>query len=408
MTSPSTPEPEPSTAPGRASAVALALGGVLVGALIGGLAVYGVMSRQDHAPPADARLSAAPPSDAAAPDARAPDAEPAAAPGAPDATAFDLGAPDLGAPDAFDLGAPDAARPSIRWPALPRRAAAVIPLRRVLPIDDGRWLYAARSEVTRAQWLRLAGQWPGLDRSDGDRPMVGLTAGQAAWFCNELSAREGLAPCYAPCDDPRRCATIPEHRRPCTGYRLPSRAEWQAIARRVDAEQARRRSLKLRPGAPVCAAVDGLDLCDLYGGVWEWTETARRFRGQPTAFRMGGSWDPGHRDAYREPIQHAMSNSQPFVGLRPVRADDDPRVTVGGLSYDPLTRQVARRDAREGYAVALEPGAAVLFERLVRNRGHLPAAEAGAAIRSGLGAALAGLGGRVGFEGAQVVLTPPE
>lgn len=370
--------------------------GFVVGAATGALVVWALLGRP---PPPAAEPTAQEPTDA-------PAAAPSAANGPVDASRPDA-APDA-MPDEPDAGPPDAAVEAgpvsnLDWPTLPRRAPAVVPLRRVLALDDGRWLYAARSEVTRGQWLRLAGQWPGLDRDGPDRPMVNLTAGHAAWFCNELSAREGLEPCYADCVEPRRCKTIPEARRPCTGYRLPTRPEWNAVAKQTDRAAAQTASRRLRLGAPVCAAVDGLDLCDLYGGVWEWTETARRLRGQPTAFRMGGSWDPAHRDVYHEAYQHEMDNPQPFVGLRPVRAVDEPRIAIGALTYDPL----ARRVSRGAQAVTLEADSALLFERLVRNEGHLPAAGASAAIRSGLGAALAGLGAKVGFEGSWVVLTPP-
>jgi formylglycine-generating enzyme required for sulfatase activity len=80
----------------------------------------------------------------------------------------------------------------------------------------------ARYPVTQALYRAVTGESPGTFRGDAN-PVETVSWQDAVLFCNALSRRAGLAPCYA-LGGPDAAVTFqPE----AGGYRLPTEAEWE-------------------------------------------------------------------------------------------------------------------------------------------------------------------------------------
>jgi sulfatase modifying factor 1 len=93
------------------------------------------------------------------------------------------------------------------------------------PVEITRDLLVRRTEVTQDEWRRVLGENPAR-HPGADRPVEQISFADAVRFLNALSVADGLPPCYE--DD--GAITWPEGPA-CLGWRLPTEAEWEYLAR---------------------------------------------------------------------------------------------------------------------------------------------------------------------------------
>jgi formylglycine-generating enzyme required for sulfatase activity len=138
---------------------------------------------------------------------------------------------------------------------------------------------------------------------DPDGPQIAVTWYEAAMFCNWLSERQGIPQSewvYSPrMEDIRHGMRLPPDYLRRTGYRLPTEAEWEYAARAgtstsryfsdsdsllgehawYSRNPPKRKSDPVDPNDPQRTSPVGrlkpnpLGLFDVYGNVWEWTQS---------------------------------------------------------------------------------------------------------------------------------------
>ena len=201
--------------------------------------------------------------------------------------------------------------------------------------------WMAESEVTQRQYRNLLGSSPSNFKGD-ELPVESVSWFEAVEYCNALSLKEMLTPCYQISGTTVGWA----ERVKCSGYRLPTEAEWEYAARSpattvyagsdsVDGVAWYSTNSGSTTHAVKTKTANGRGLYDLSGNVWEWvwdgyqgnyealpstdpigplTVAARVFR--------GGSWGntaTGARVAQR--YGYAPSNRDYYLGFRFVRSN---------------------------------------------------------------------------------------
>lgn len=118
--------------------------------------------------------------------------------------------------------------------------------RHVVRISRAMWVM--QTEVTQDDWFNLMGTYPSSAGScGGNCPVESISFAEAAYFANMKSVQEGYEPCYAfstdctgmpgycvgtlTCSNRFTCTEVESKGPSCTGYRIPTEAEWEHFAR---------------------------------------------------------------------------------------------------------------------------------------------------------------------------------
>ena len=202
------------------------------------------------------------------------------------------------------------------------------------PVTISRAFWLKSTEVTQDEWRSVMGNNPsGFSSCGGSCPVESVSWLEAVDYLNRSSRSEGLQECYPNGDGSGFLGLS------CTGYRLPTEAEWEYAARAgtttaywsgtSESDLARAGWYSANSGStthPVAQkAANAWGLYDVHGNVWEWVHdwygpygsgAATNPTGASTgSFRVnrGGSWSydaqycrsadrngntPGDRDYY--------------------------------------------------------------------------------------------------------------
>ena len=201
--------------------------------------------------------------------------------------------------------------------------------------------YMSKYEVTQKQRQEVMGNNPSHFKGD-DLPVESVSWYDAVEYCNKLSRKEGLAPCYSGSGENIHCDFS------ANGYRLPTESEWEYAAQGGNRSRGYEYSGSSSPdgvswyddnSGKKTHAVGGkqpneLGLYDRSGNVYEWcwdwygidyygsspaTDPSGPSRGSNRALR-GGSW---LKDAWRLRSAGragvAPSSKADSLGFRPLR-----------------------------------------------------------------------------------------
>ena len=211
-------------------------------------------------------------------------------------------------------------------------------------VSLSRDLWAMQTEVTEALYVAVTGQTSAHSQCGPECPVINVTWREALSFANNLSLIDGLTPCYDPSKGTISDPAAQGNPYACEGYRLPTEAEWEYLARGgtgdayagsdIIADVAWYADTSNATRHPACTkAPNAYGLCDMSGNVAEWTADALfayssdaqvdPYTSGDTARRVirGGSWasEPSQtRSAARS--THDPNAQTPTLGFRLVRS----------------------------------------------------------------------------------------
>ena len=211
--------------------------------------------------------------------------------------------------------------------------------------------FISSHEVTQKEWESVMGNGVASQRNKEDSkwklygegadfPMYYISWNDAVEFCNKLSSKNGLTPCYSGSGSGIKCNFE------ANGYRLPTEAEWEYASRgghngkgtmysgsdQFDnvAWQKRNSGNTIHPVGQL--SPNELGIYDMSGNVYEWcwdiyephkTSAVKNPAGAASGDKRiikGGSWGLGGyncRSAYRQPFDPVRRSHS--IGMRIVK-----------------------------------------------------------------------------------------